>query len=129
MFKKNKKAESFWLNFFSLALILTLCSIFVYSLIRIYKEKGKILKEIAILEKRQKELLAEKEKLSEFYSKQKSETYLEGKLRKEGYIKQGEIPVVILPPENQTKEEKSSQIQKEGFFEKIKKFFQNFLRD
>jgi cell division protein FtsB len=127
--RKKEKRGLFFAKIFTFLVFSFLIFVFVSSLLKISKEKEKLSKEVSLLEQKKNELLKEKEKLEEMLNKEKNEFYVERNLRREGYIKKGEIPAVIVAQKEEINQKEFEPTQKENFFEKIKKIFSNFLRD
>lgn len=110
--------------FFLTFLLLFLIGFLIISNFKIFqkqkeqKEKiDNLKKEIQVLEEKNRSLI------SGIYQTQK-ESYWEEKIRQEGYVKEGEKPVVVLSPKETQKENLiEGQNLNEKFFNKIKKFF------
>lgn len=79
------------------------------------------------LQKEIEALQKKKDELESNLSQTGKESYWEGKIREEGYVKEGENPVVVMPPaKTQSNSEQKQQSFSTGltsFWEKIKGFF------
>jgi len=127
MIEKRKKRDSreeriFQILFpiFTLALI----GLLLISNLKINQKRATLEEEIESLKKEIEILEEKKQKLETGLSQTEKESYWEEKIRQEGYVKEGENPVVIVPPK-ETPEEKVVENQKlsEKFLEKTKDFF------
>jgi cell division protein FtsB len=117
--RKIRKRSSFQNVFFSVFLaviFIGLVGFLVVSDIRINQKRGELLKRIDELKKQAQILEEENTNLQAGIIETESEIYQEGKLREQGYIKEGEKAVVVLPPENQTETQTTTE---KNFFEKI----------
>lgn len=105
--RKIKKAGNFR-NILSQILVVVVLfgviSFLVVSNLRINQKRSELLSQREELEK-QIQLLEERKRLLEAgLSDTEKESYWEGRAREQGYIKEGEEAVVILPAEEGTKE-------------------------
>lgn len=108
--KRNPKEEIIFQILFSI-LTSILIGFLIFSNLKIGQKRAKLAKEIESLKKEIQILEEKKQKLEAGISESEKESYWEEKVREQGYVREGENPVVILPP----KEEK---IEKEGKEEK-----------
>jgi cell division protein FtsB len=103
---------------------LSLIGLLLISNLKINQKKTKLQQEIASLKKELEVLEEKKQKLEKGLSQTEKESYWEEKIRQEGYVREGEKPVVILPPKESSKEEVVENHKlPETFWEKIKDFF------
>jgi len=104
---------------------LFLIGFLIFSNIKINQKRGELSGKIESLQKEIQSLEEKKQKLEAGISQTQKESYWEEKIREQGYIKEGENPVVVLPP--QKAENEGVEIQEESlsntFFEKIKDLF------
>ena len=108
MIEKRKKRDSREERIFQILFpifTLTLIGFLIISNLKINQKRAKLTEEIESL-KKEIEILEEKKlKLEAGLSQTEKESYWEEKIRQEGYMREGENPVVILPPK-ETPEEK-----------------------
>ena len=127
MIEKRKKRDSREERIFQILFpifTLTLIGLLLISNLKINQKRAKLTEEIESL-KKEIEILEEKKlKLEAGLSQTEKESYWEEKIRQEGYVREGENPVVILPSK-ETPKEKVVENQKlsEKFLEKTKDFF------
>ena len=131
MIEKRKKRDSkeerifqILFPFFTIALI----GLLLISNLKINPKRAKLTEEIESL-KKELEILEEKnQKLKTGLSQTEKESYWEEKIRQEGYMKEGENPVVILPPK-ETPKEKVVENQKlsEKFLGPVRNLFKNIF--
>jgi len=110
--RKNKKAlqNKFFPIIFAF-LILGLTALLIYSNFKINQRRSELIAQIKNL---QKEIQILEEKNTQFrtgISQVTKESYAEGEIREQGFVREGEKQVVIVPPENEggveEKEEKN----------------------
>lgn len=119
--KINKDEESIPLFFFTL-LISVFIIFLLFSFFRIQERKNQFNKELQELKEKLIQL-QEKRDLSKLQITQiEKESFWEEKIRKEGYVKEGEKPVVVLKQQVDKNESKDEKV-RENFFQKIKEFF------
>lgn len=122
MIAKNKKIgkksgfQDIFFSVFLIVIFVGLVGFLVVSDIKINQKRGELLKRIDELKKQAQILEEENENLQTGIIETESEIYQEGKLREQGYIKEGEKAVVVLPPENQNETQTTTE---KNFFEKI----------
>jgi len=101
MIEKRKKRDSREERIFQILFpifTLTLIGLLLISNLKINQKRAKLTEEIESL-KKEIEILEEKKlKLEAGLSQTEKESYWEEKIRQEGYMREGENPVVILPP-------------------------------
>lgn len=128
MIIKKQKKENAWgeriFQIFFLLLTLVLVGFLIVSNLRINQKREKLSREVESLEKEIQILEEKKSKLETGISQTQKESYWEEKAREQGYVKEGENPVVIKQGE-ETPEEGSTPAQKFplNLIEKIKNFF------
>ncbi len=128
MFKEKRKRvlrqKKFFQIFFSIW-ILILVGFLAFSNFKISQKRKKLNVELQILKEKVAALKEKKAQLEAGISQTKKESYWEEKIRQEGYVREGENPVVILPPPAFQKEETSQQQNfSKSLLEKVKQFFQ-----
>jgi cell division protein FtsB len=121
---RNKEERFFQVVLFLLTLFLIgYLSISNY---RINKKRAEIAEEVNILMGQVRVLEDKKEVLETGISETEKDSYWEEKVREQGYIKEGEHSVVVIPPsetEIEQGEQENSFSQK--IWQKIKSFFEN----
>ena len=142
MIEKRKKRDSREERIFQILFpifTLTLIGLLLISNLKINQKRAKLTEEIESL-KKEIEILEEKKlKLEAGLSQTEKESYWEEKIRQEGYMREGENPVVILPPketpvENPALKGRGSlnkvewQKLPEKFLEKTKDFFARVIQ-
>ncbi len=122
--EKNKGERFFQIVLFLLTLFLIgYLSISNY---RINKKRAEIAGEVNILMGQVRALEDKKEVLEIGISETEKDSYWEEKVREQGYIKEGEHSVVVIPPsetEIEQKEQESSFSQR--IWQKVRSFFEN----
>jgi len=111
MKSKQIKERKIFPSVVPILLLSIIIAFFVFSDLKIYKKRRELKrqieelnKEIQLLEKRNTELKAG-------ISKTKKEDYWEGRIREQGYVKEGEEAVIVLPPkEEEIKESESENV-------------------
>ena len=124
---KVKEDTVFQVLFFLFALILI--GFLAFSILRIHKKRTELAEEIEFLEKEIQTLEEQKNELETGISETEKESYWEEKIREQGYVKEGETPVVVMKPSGTEGGElvgnKSFSAQ---LFEKIKDFFFSIIQ-
>lgn len=117
--KKSKEEVIFQVIFF--VLILFFIGFLAFSNWKISKRREELAIKIESLREEIGLLEQEKQQLETGISETEKESYWEEKVREQGYVKEGENPVVVIPPEESSGEQEG---QKESFLgnllEKIK---------
>ena len=132
MIERGKKRDSkedklFQVLFFTLTI--SLIGFLLISNLKINQKRSKLTAEIESLKKEIQILEEKKTKLEAGISATEKESYWEEKIRQQGFVKEGENPVVVLPPEeNQEEKTIKSQNLSEKFFQKIKDFFARVIQ-
>jgi len=124
MDSKEERIPQILFPIFTIALI----GLLLISNLKINPKRAKLTEEIESL-KKELEILEEKnQKLKTGLSQTEKESYWEEKIRQEGYMKEGENPVVILPPK-ETPKEKVVENQKlsEKFLGPVRNLFKNIF--
>jgi cell division protein FtsB len=121
--KRDSKEDKIFKVLFSI-LTLALIGFLLISNLKINQKRSKLTAESESLKKEIQILEEKKTKLEAGISATEKESYWEEKIRQQGFVREGENPVVVLQPE-EIQEEKTTENQKlsEKFFEKIKDFF------
>ena len=117
---KEERISQILFPIFTLALI----GLLLISNLKINQKRTKLQEEIESLKKELEISEVKKQKLETGLSQTEKESYWEEKIRQEGYVREGENPVVILPSK-ETPKEKLIENQKltEKFWGKIKDFW------
>ena len=123
MIEKRKKRDSkeerifqILFPFFTIALI----GLLLISNLKINQKRAKLTEGIESLKKEIEILEEKKQKLETGLSQTEKESYWEEKIRQEGYVREGENPVVILPSKEIPKEKV---VENQKLTEKTKNFF------
>jgi len=126
--KKNLREDRiFQILFFILTLILI--GLLLFSNLKLSQKRKKLTGEIESLGKEVQALEEKKSKLEAGISQTEKESYWEEKAREQGYVKEGENPVVIKQGEETLKEgSKSTQNSPKNLIEKIKIFFARLIQ-
>ena len=126
--KRDSKEDKIFQILFSI-LTLALIGFLLISNLKINQKRSKLTAEIESLKKEIQILEEKKTKLEAGISATEKESYWEEKIRQQGFIREGENPVVVLKPE-ETQEEKTieNQTLSVKFFEKIKDFFARVIQ-
>jgi len=117
--KKTKGLTRFKRIFFQALIgifLLGVSGFLAISVLKIIKTRGELTGKIESLKKEIQILEKENKKLETGISQTESQDYWEGKAREQGYIKEGEEAVVVLPASG----EATSTQKEKSFFEKIK---------
>ena len=105
---------------FTIALI----GLLLISNLKINQKRAKLTEKTESLKKKLEILEGKKQKLETGLSQTEKESYWEEKIRQEGYVREGENPVVILPSKENPKEKVvENQKLSEKFLAKTKDFF------
>lgn len=112
--KKSKEEVIFQAIFF--VLILFFIGFLAFSNWKIAKKREELTTKIESLKEEIGLLEQEKQQLETGISETEKESYWEEKVREQGYVKEGENPVVIIPPEESSGEEGG---QKESFLDSL----------
>lgn len=106
--KKEKFKKGSWQKIFLSVLILFFAlgvvGFLALSNLRINQKRASLLSQIETLEKEIQILGEKNEKLRAGISQTEKESYLESKIREQGFVKEGETPVVVKPMEESNKE-------------------------
>lgn len=126
--KKRKIRKSRWNNFFSFLPVFLLFIFFSYliiSNIRISQRRSEMLSEISELEKEIQTLEQKNSNLRVGISETDQEAYWEESVREQGFIKEGESSVVVLPlEETGIKQEQNTN---QGFFGRLLEKIKNII--
>ena len=128
--KKRKIIKSRWHNFFSILpvfLLFIFLSYLIISNIRISKRRSEMLSEIRELEKEIQTLEDRNSNLRAGISETGEEIYWEESVREQGFVKEGENPVVVLPSGETGIEQEQNTNQ--GFFDRLLEKIKNILRE
>jgi len=126
--KRDSKEDKIFKVLFSI-LTLALIGFLLISNLKINQKRSKLTAESESLKKEIQILEEKKTKLEAGISATEKESYWEEKIRQQGFVREGENPVVVLQPE-EIQEEKTTENQNlsEKFFEKIKDFFARVIQ-
>lgn len=113
---KEERISQILFPLFTLALI----GFLLISNLKINQKRAKLTEEIESLKKELEILEEKKQKLEAGLSQTEKESYWEEKIRQEGYMREGENPVVILPSKETPKEKV---VENQKLTEKTKNFF------
>jgi len=109
---------------FTLALI----GLLLMSNLKINQKRTKLTEEIESLKKELEISEEKKQKLETGLSQTEKESYWEEKIRQEGYVREGENPVVILPSKENPKEKVvENQKLSEKFLGPVRNLFKNIF--
>lgn len=126
--KIKEKSDVFFQVAFSI-LTIFLVGFLLVSNVKIEKRRSEMSVRIDSLKKEIQTLQQKKDELESNLSQTGKESYWEEKIREEGYVKEGENPVVVMPPEkNQTGSEQKQEGFSAGLWEKIKGFFSSDIQ-
>lgn len=124
---KIKEETVFQIVFFGLTLFLI--GFLIVSNYRINKKRSELTKRIESL-REEIQILGEKKDRLEFgITETEKESYWEEKIRDQGYAKEGENPVVVIPSgQNQGEDLEAEQNFSEGWLEKVKNFLARVIQ-
>lgn len=134
MITKTKRQKKFYFRTFSIIIFTLFFLGAIYLLIyynyKIAQRRKEVLSEISRLEKELLSLKEKNEKLQAGISQTQSRTYWEEEIRQQGYVREGERQVVILPPEikEEYKSSEKSLLSVHNLWQKIFRWFEK-LRD
>ena len=128
--KKRKIRKSRWHNFFSILpvfLTFLFLGFLIVSNLRISQRRSEMISEIRELEKEIQNLEERNSNLRAGISEADEEAYWEESVREQGFVKEGENPVVVLPSEETGigQEQNANQ----GFFDRLLEKIKNILRE
>ncbi len=126
--KKRKIKKSRWDNFFSILpifLIFIFLCYLIISNIRISKRRSEMLSEISALEKEIQTLEEKNSNLRVGISETDEDIYWEESVREQGFVKEGENSVVVLPSEETGIERGEDTNQ--GFFNRLLEKIKNII--
>ncbi len=108
--KRNSKEETIFQILFSI-FTLILIGFLIFSNLKIKQKKEKLIEEIKSLEKDIQTLEVKNRELKAGISETEKESHWEEKAREQGYVREGENPIVVLPPnEEQIEKEEEKNI-------------------
>ncbi len=120
---KDKEGRFFQIVLFILTLLLI--GYLSVSNYRISKERAKIAEKVNVLMGQVRILEEKKEVLETGISETEKDSYWEEKVREQGYIKEGETSVVIIPPsETESAQEEQENSFSQKIWQKVKSFFE-----
>jgi len=99
--KKRKFREEIIFQILFSILTLALIGFLIISNLKINQKKAKLIEEIEKLEKEIQTLEEKNQKLKAGISETEKESHWEEIAREQGYIREGENPVVVLPPKEE----------------------------
>ncbi len=119
--KKKKSKKDIVLQTFFLILTLFFIGFLAFSSFKINKKRAELAEKIESLKEEIEFLEKEKEQFEAGISQTEKESYWEERVREEGYVKEGENPVVIIPLTGAQEEElEKTQGFSQRLLEKIK---------
>ncbi len=126
--KKRKIRKSRWHNFFSVLpifLVFLFLGFLIVSNIRISQRRSEMLSEIRELEREIQNLEEKNSNLRAGISDTDKEAYWEESVREQGFVKEGESSVVVLPSEEMGIEQEQNANQ--GFFDRLLEKIKNII--
>ncbi len=124
---KIKEETVFQIVFFGLTLFLI--GFLVVSNYRINKKRSELTKRIESLREEIQILGEKKDRLESGIIETEKESYWEEKIRDQGYVKEGENPVVVIPSgQNQGEDLEAEQNFSGGWLEKVKNFLARVIQ-
>jgi cell division protein FtsB len=125
--KKKKRKYEKLISWFFIVLIMGILGFLFYSNYKINKKRAELLNQIENLEKEIWILEEQTFDLQAGISEADKESYWEEKAREQGFVREGEQPVVIVPSKEEEKENQNTE--EKGFFEGLIDRFRDFLRE
>lgn len=122
---KNSSRIDFSFVFFTV-LILGSLALLVISNVRITQKRSSMINEIKALEEQIQKLQEKKTNLESDISKADQDSYWEEKAREQGFVKDGENPVVVLPAANPSGENSQTK-NNSGLFKRLLENINNFF--
>lgn len=124
--KQRKKKPKEDMVFQTVFLVLTISFIgyLSYSNFKISRKRGELTKKIEALREEIGILEGEKEYFESGISQTEKDSYWEERARDQGYVREGENPVVIIPSEEVKEEE---EIQSQNFFGSLSEIIKNLF--
>ena len=121
---KEERISQILFPIFTLALI----GLLLISNLKINQKRAKLTEKTESLKKELEILEGKKQKLETGLSQTEKESYWEEKIRQEGYVREGENPVVILPSKENPKEKVvENQKLSEKFLGPVRNLFKNIF--
>jgi len=135
MIAKKRRKRNFHQDIISPVLfgffILAILSLFIFYNFKINQRRQELISQIEKLEKEIQVLEEKHAQLQGTLSQTETESYWEEIVRQQGFVKEGEKQIVVLPPESEGVEEKEEKMDfwnPQGWWEEITKWF-NRMRD
>lgn len=122
---KNSSRIDFSLIFFAILILGSLALLIIYN-VRIAQKRSSMINEIKVLEEQIQKLQEKKTNLESDISKADQDSYWEEKAREQGFVKEGENPVVVLPAQNSSGENSQAK-NSSGFFKDLLENINNFF--
>lgn len=126
--KRKKLKEDIVFQVIFLILTLFFVGYLAFSSFKIGKKRTELTEKINSLKKEIDFLELEKERLEAGISQTEKESYWEERVREQGFVREGENPVVIVPPEGSKEEVEETQSFSEKILNKIKSFFARVIQ-
>lgn len=127
--RKIKIKEETIFQIVFLGLTLFLIGFLIVSNYRINKKRSELTKRIESLREEIQILGEKKDRLESGITETEKESYWEEKIREQGYAKEGENPVVVIPSgQNQGESLEAEQNFSEGWLEKVKNFLARVIQ-
>jgi len=129
--KKRKFNQETLASMLSGIFLLAIISLFIFYNLKINQKRRELLSQIEKLEKEIRALEEKNTQLQTGISQTETEDYWEGVVRQQGYVKEGEEQIVVLPAESLQPEIKEEQSfwNPQDWWDKISSWFKNKLRD
>jgi len=127
--KKGSSKEDMFFQFVFMGVVLFFVGSLIVSNVKIYRRKEELTEEVESLKNKIEELEKEEESLEVGISQTEKDSYWEGRAREQGYVKEGEEAVVVLPPEGIPEEEQAGEMSfPEEIASKIKAWLADILK-
>ncbi len=126
--KRKKSKEDIVFQVIFLILTLFFVGYLAFSSFKIGKKRTELTEKINSLKKEIDFLELEKERLEAGISQTEKESYWEERAREQGFVREGENPVVVVPPEGGQEEVEETQSFSEKILNKIKSFFARIIQ-
>lgn len=121
--KKRKSNKNLFFDVLFFIIILSVFLFFLFSNINIAKKRLSLINKIDSLNKAIEKLKDEKAKLETGLSDTKTDDYWEEVIRDQGYVKQGEKSVIVLPSKKQSIQNNEKVNFLNSLLKEIKKLF------
>jgi cell division protein FtsB len=119
---KSKSREGIFFQAMFFILNLFIIGVLINSHIKITEKRSELVKKIESLKEEIKDLEEQKQNLEAGISQTEKESYWEERVRDQGLVKEGENPVVVIPPEEIEEESTTAKSFQTRFWEQVKNF-------